>query len=98
METPLMVANSWHPKGITLTAHGSPTQTVTLRLACTGFELRQTSTTGQFQLVVKVEDSRGLAAADWEFLSFVDINGAPRTSPVRDVREIARNVLAMSAG
>ena len=96
METPLMVADLWKPKSITLTAHASPSQTVTLMLACISIELKPLSPNGPPQWVIKVEDSRGFTAAAWEFLSFVDCEGMKRGCPVYNVREIEPGVLAMN--
>ena len=91
-----MSTDPWKPKSITLTAHASPTQTVTLTLACISIELKPVTATRQSQWIVKVKDTRGLAAADWQSLSFVDSEGMKRTCPVHDVREVEPGVLAMT--
>ena len=95
-ETALMSTDLWKPKSITLIAHASSTQTVTLTLACVSIELKPVTATSQSQWIVKVKDTRGLAAADWQSLSFVDSEGMRRACSVDNVREVKPGVLAMT--
>ena len=91
-----MSTDLWKPKSVTLTAHGSSTQTVTLTLACLSIELQPGPATGQSQWIIKVKDSRGLVAADWQSLLFVDSEGMQRACSVHNVREVKPGVLAMT--
>jgi hypothetical protein len=83
-----MSPDMWEPKSITLVAHLSPSQTVTLKLICLSIELELLPATGQSQWVVKVEDARGLTAADWHCLSFIDSEGMNRQCPIHSVQEV----------